>query len=317
MSKGIKMEFARKNDSGDTIFHISKLHRNDNGNLNCRYCGANVQYVSAYVRHASNTPVSAYLKLWQESKHAIGCGYSVKGSVDLLVADSNAVETTAPIFERQRDGSYLFRMNILLDAQRVAQHLIESGEDFDSSEHLSTPRNYIRSEQQLASYFRSAAGIAKIRSLIQDSEDAEELSRLVKIQFKDDLIDWNDFYYDETRYHVLFKRLINGRLPHPVAVNLTLKGQVNHSINARLFHWNFQCYSQIRERDDKKMVYIPKLYMAKENFTRSIFGDDTLLVVGNAWASEVKDKASIFRSFNISIFNASQFKKEIDASQIT
>ncbi|MBL0487278.1 hypothetical protein ACVDHI_04565 [Aeromonas sp. 25-248] len=313
MSKGIKMEFARKNDSGDVVFHISKLHKSDNGNLNCRYCGTNVQYVSAYTRQASNTPVAAYLKLWQESKHAIGCSYSVKGAVDLLVADSNAVESTHPVFELQRDGSYLFRMNILLDAQRVAQYLIESGGDFDSIEHLSTPRNYIRSEQQLASYFRSAAGIAKIRSLIQDSEDAEELSRLVKIQFKDDFIDWNDFYYDETRYHVLFKRLTNGHLPHPVAVNLTLKGQVNHAINAKLFHWNFQCYSQIRKRDDKKMVYIPKLHMAKENFTKSISGDDTLLVVGNAWANEVKDKSSIFRGFNVSVFNKSQFKKEIDS----
>lgn len=98
MSKGIKMEFARKNDSGDVVFHISKLHKADNGNLNCRYCGTNVQYVSAYTRQASNTPVAAYLKLWQESKHAIGCGYSVKGAVDLLVADSNAVESAHPVF---------------------------------------------------------------------------------------------------------------------------------------------------------------------------------------------------------------------------
>lgn len=61
------------------------------------------------------------------------------------------------------------------------------------------------------------------------------------------------------------------------------------------------------------MVYIPKLHMAKENFTKSISGDDTLLVVGNAWANEVKDKSSIFRDFNVSVFNKSQFKKEIDS----
>ncbi|RQM78021.1 hypothetical protein EHZ47_02410 [Aeromonas jandaei] len=312
MSKGIKMEFARKNDSGDTLFHISKLHKNDNGNLNCRYCGTSVQYVSAYKKRASKTPVSAYLKLWQDSEHAVGCGYSVKGAVDQLVADSNAVETTNPIFEHQSNGSYIFRMNILLDAQRVAQSLSDEGGNHDPSVHLSTHKNYIRSEQQLASYFRSAAGIAKIRSLIQDSEGAEELKGLVKIQFRDGFIDWNDFYYDDSRYHILYKRLVGSRIPHPIAVNLTLKGEVAHSIHAKKFNWSFQCYSQIKDLDGKKTVYIPRLYMAKESFTKSIAGDNTLLVVGNAWANELKDEKSIFRNFSISIFNQSQFKKEIN-----
>ncbi|BCV44148.1 hypothetical protein TUM17379_11660 [Shewanella algae] len=44
------MEFSKKNDSGDTIYHISKLNKSDNGTLNCRYCGTDVQYVSAYTR---------------------------------------------------------------------------------------------------------------------------------------------------------------------------------------------------------------------------------------------------------------------------
>lgn len=313
MSKGIKMEFARKNDSGDIIFHISKLHRNDNGNLNCRYCGTNVQYVSAYTRQASNTPVAAYLKLWQESEHAKDCGYSVRGAVDLIVAESNSVESKNPIFELQRDGSYLFRMNILVDAQKVAQEISESGGDFESSPHVSTHRNYIRSERQLASYFHSAAGIAKLRALIQESSDIDDLSSLIKIQFKNNFISWNDFYYEKERYHILFNRLSKGSLTHPVAVNLMIKGEPKHFDGAKYFPWSFQCYSQTRNEDNKKIVYVPKLQLAKEKFSKSILSNDTLLVVGSAWANEIKDKSLIFRGFNVSVFNKSQFKKEIDS----
>jgi len=317
LGKGIKMEFAKKKYPGGKVFHISKLRKSDNGNLNCKYCETDIQYVSAYTRSASNTPVSAYLKLWQDAEHSNGCGYSVKGAVDLLVAKSNSVEDTNPIFELQSDGSYLFRMNILIDAQRVAQKISESGGEFESSEHLSTRRNYIRSEKQLASYFRSAAGIAKIRALIQESSDVEELRNIIKIQYKDSFISWNDFYYDDTRYQVLFKRLAKGSLTHPVAVNLTLKGQVNFYKDAKYLPWSFQCYSQTIAENNKKLVYIPKLQFAKESFSKSISAGDTLLVVGDAWANKVKDESSIFRNLNISVFNKSQFKKEIEPEQNT
>lgn len=311
------MEFAKKKDSGDAVFHISKLQKSDNGSLRCKYCGVDVQYVSAHTKGASKTPVSEYLKLWQDEEHSNGCGYSVKGAVDHLVADSDSVENTHPIFELQGDGSYLFRMNILIDAQKVAQNLAESGEKLESSGHLSTRRNYIRSEEQLTSYFRSAAGIAKLRSLIQDSSDVEELKNLVKIQYKNDLIPWNDFYYDDTRYHILFNRLARGRVPHPVAISITLKGQVGYYKEAKYFPWSFKCYSQIKEEGDQRLVYIPKLQLARESFHRSLSSGEKLLVVGDAWANKVKDDSSIFRNFNISVFNKSQFKKELDADSNT
>ncbi|MFB4370448.1 MULTISPECIES: hypothetical protein [unclassified Pseudomonas] len=307
------MEFSKKNDSGGTIYHISKLKKSDNGNLNCRYCGTEVQYVSAYTREASNTPVAAYLKLWQDAEHSDECGYSVKGAVDLLVAESNSVENTNPIFELQGDGSYLFRMNILVDAQKVAQDLSKSGKEFEASEHFSSRRNYIRSERQLASYFRSAAGIAKLRALIQESSDVEALKNAIKIQYKDSFISWNDFYYDETRYKILFNRLLKGQVSHPVAVNITLKGDVSLYKEAKFFPWSFQGYSQTVAVDGEKLVYIPKLQLAKEDFTKNISAGDTLLVIGDAWANKIKDQSSIFRGFNISVFNRSQFKREIES----
>lgn len=118
-------------------------------------------------------------------------------------------------------------MNILVDAQKVAQDLSKSGKELEASEHLSSRRNYIRSEKQLASYFRSAAGIAKLRALIQESSDVEALKEAIKIQYKDSFVSWNDFYYDETRYKTLFNRLLKGKVSHPVAVSITLRGGVS------------------------------------------------------------------------------------------
>ncbi len=307
------MDSAKKKNCGNQVFDISKLSKADNGNLKCKYCGANVQYVSAYTRHASNTPVSAYLKLWQDAEHIDGCGYSVKGAVKQLVAESTAVEDTFPIFELQEDGSYLFRMNILVDAQEVAQELAQSNDDFANSNHLATRRNYIRTEQQLASYFRSATGVAKLRALIQESQDIGQLTDLIKIQYKDSYISWNDFYYDEARYQMLFNRLAKGNVKYPVAVNLTVKGDVSYYKEAKYFPWSYQCYSQTVKNDKNKLVFIPKLHLAKKRYSNNISTGDTLLVVGRAWANKPKDESSIFRNINVSAFNKSQFKKEVDA----
>ncbi len=313
MAKGLKMESAKKKDSGSCIFNIGQLSKLNNGNLKCKFCDAEVQYVSAHTKGASKTPVAAYLKLWQDEIHNENCGYSVKGAVDQLVADSNAIEDISPIFELQEDGSYLFRMNILVEAQRVAQELSSVGNDINNSEQQFGGRNYVRTERHLASYFRSASGIAKLRALIQDSSDVEMLAQLVKIQYKDSFIGWNDFYYDESRYHVLFNRLAKSRLPHPVAVNLTIKGEVNYYEAAKYFPWSFQCYSETVHANESKRVIIPKLQLAKERLASHISSGNTYLVVGEVWANKVKDEGSIFRNFNVSVFNKSQVKKEIDA----
>lgn len=308
------MESARKKNAGNETFSIGQLNKADNGNLKCKFCDADVQYVSAHTKKASETPVAAYLKLWQDEYHREGCGYSVKGAVDLLVAGSNAIEDIPSIFELQEDGSYLFRMNILVEAQRVARELSAIDSDHINSERQFEGKNYVRTEQHLASYFRSASGIAKIRALIEDSSDIELLTRLVKIQYQDNFIGWNDFYYDESRYHVLFNRLAKSKLPHPVAVNVTIKGEVKYYAAAKNFPWSFQCYGEKTQADESTRVIIPKLQFVNEVFAKQISSDDAYLVVGEVWASPVKDEKCIFRNFNISVFNKSQFKKEIDRS---
>jgi hypothetical protein len=309
LTKGLKMEAAKKKSTGNQIFNISQLSKLDNGNLKCKFCNAEVQYVSAHTKISSKTPIASYLKLWQNSEHSEDCGYSVKVAVDELVAQSNAIEDISPIFELQKDGSYLFRMNILVEAQSVAQEL--SDVETNNIERQFSGRNYVSSEKHLASYFRSASGIAKLRSLILESSDVELLTQLVKIKYKDSFINWNDFYYDETRYHVLFNRLTKGKLPYPVAVNVTVKGELKYYESAKYCPWSYQCYSH--KINESERVMIPWLQLAEEQLARQISSRNTYLVVGAAWAPKVREEHPIYRNFNISIFNKSQFTKEIDA----
>ncbi len=312
LSKGIKMEYAKKKNSRNQDFHVSELDKSDNGNLICKYCEVDIQYVSAHVRNTSKKPIAAYLKLRQNCEHDDNCGYSVKGAVELLVAESDSLEDKKSIFELQGDGGYLFRMNMLVDAYATAQSGVQSDEVFSDRNDLTIRKNYIRSEKHLASYFRSAAGIAKLRALIQDSKDIDELKRLIKIQYKDKFISWNDFYYDETRYNILFNRILKKCIPHPVALNITLKGEAKYFKDAKYFHWSFQCYSQIVTNDGKKQIFVPSLQLAEEVFAKRISTNDTLLVIGNVWGQEPKKESNMFRNFNIGIFHQSQLKKEIE-----
>lgn len=172
----------------------------------CDGCSTKIAYVSGHMR--KTTPVAPYLKLWKNEIHENNCKFSVDGSIQLLVSESKAVEDSGKsIFELDHDGSYIFRMNVLLDAKNEFQKIMD-GYEKDQEVVLKKNINYLSNKKKLSNYFRLAAGIAKLRSLIEDSDDIELLKSKIKISYKDKKIPWNDFYYDESRYHVLFNRLI-------------------------------------------------------------------------------------------------------------
>jgi hypothetical protein len=50
------------------------------------------------------------------------------------------------------------------------------------------------------------------------NEELDRLTDLVKIQYKDSAHSWNDFYYDDDRYHVLVNKLEKSQIDHPIAL---------------------------------------------------------------------------------------------------
>ncbi len=312
MSKGLKMYSAKKKDAEGLAVKISKLSKADNKNLRCAYCMADIQYVSAYLSGASKHLVDAYLRLGKNEDHTNECKNSVKGFIDRLVADSNAIEDIPSIFELQEDGSFLFRMNLLVEAQKAAEDLSNLTDNDRSPKNTSYGHDYVRTGQRLESYFRSASGIAKLRALIKDSSDVDLLKGLVKIKYKNSYIKWDDFYYDNSNYNTLFDRVTKAKLSHPVAVNVTTKVNLRHSTTAKKCPWRYQCISKIATKNEKKFIYVPWLEFSDEKIANIVSQSSTYLIVGKVWAGKIKDEQSEFRHFNVSIHNRCQIKKETD-----
>lgn len=320
MAKGLKMAAARKKDSGHEVFKIGQLCTSDNGSLLCKNCLAEVQYVSAHTRGEgdSQTRVSAYLKLRQNEDHREHCPYSINGAINILVAESQAVEDSPRIFHPDEAGNYLFRMNILVDALKVADETSGTATDHDSSSHALLGRNYVPSGQHLASYFRSASGLARIRALIEEASDIRLFTQCLKIRYRDRDLSWNDFYYDSSRYPILFQHLKNRRISHPVALKLTIKYKAEESKRdvrgerTKTFPWSFQCYGEHKLDNGKKQVFIPRIRFAKEDFPAILFPDNTVLAVGKAWVDKSRDTNSIFKNFSIAVYHNSQICEEVD-----
>ena len=306
------MESARKKSAGDFVFGIAQLKKIDNGDLLCAHCDAEVQYVSAYLSHASKVPVDAYLRLNRNEEHARNCENSVRGKLEKLVADSIALEDVSSIFEILGDASYIFRMNMLVDAEKAARQLSTSHANDEISDKAARGYDYARTKRNLESYFRSASGIAKIRALIEgeDKGNAKYLTNKVKIKYKDRSVSWNSFYYDRSRYDVLFRRAARAKIPHPVAIKVTIKGDLKHSELATYCPWSLQCYSKTT---DEGLVFVPRVNFPEENLAANM-STGTYIVVGKVWANKIKDKKSPFRNFSVSIFNQYQVKKEIETS---
>lgn len=281
MAKGIKMvsAYKRKGNSG-VVLEIQNLSKEDNGSLFCEdpRCRTRIEYNSGYTRHATNTVVAPYLKLAKDCFHELGCKNSISGAVKVFVSDSNDVENIPNIFDELADGSFTLRLNLLEKSKSQLNDLVDKVAKEPKNEQLG--KDYIKTERKLASYCKSAAGIARLRNLILEGSDIAEFESLVKIQYKDKQVKWKDFFYDDERYHVLYKRLLSGRIDHPVALRVTAK--LTRSSTIEKYPVSVQCYAQ-REED---CSYIPWINLNKELATLELQSDESYIVLASVNASE-------------------------------
>jgi hypothetical protein len=261
------------------------------------------------MRDSSNRKVSAYLKLWPNENHKKDCRNTVDGAVRQVVAQSKSVEGNQPILEDQQDGSVIFRLNLLKDAQKFIKKAVSisnSSRDI-GKEFIGT--DYVKSGQKIESYFRSAVGVAKIRTLIQENDELEKFKKLVKIQYKGRIYNWNDFYYDNDRYHVLANKLEKSRIDHPISLVVTTKKPFEYYENAPIYPWTIQCFSERYNDKAKNRVIIPKIKTSLEEIANMFNVQSTYILVGDVWLQPVKD--DIYRNINIAIHTRAQFQIDI------
>lgn len=298
MAKGVKMIRAFKiyGDSGQYV-SIKSLASSDNGSILCEEenCRTKVEYNPGHTRRATDTIVLPYLKLAKGCSHKEGCKNSTRGSIEVIVNSAKNIEDIPNIFEELSDGSYTIRLNFLAQTKSELNKI--SNKLLTDSKDPKIGKDYIDSKEKLASYCRSAAGIARLRSLLLEREDIAALTSLMKIKYKSELITWNNFFYDDERYHVLFNRSNRNKIEHPIAMRVTPKLRSDSDDNA-----SYQCSAE----NTSSSSYVPWLNLSEELSDLDLEIKKSYIVLANVRTSE----KGRYKNLKLEIFNKMQIIEE-------
>ncbi|MCK7417634.1 hypothetical protein L8P13_16120 [Enterobacter cloacae] len=307
MAEGLKMFYAR--DARNIYSHIpvADIKESERDRLICEFCPAKISWVKAHKRNGKN--ISAFLRLQKNEEHTFDCKNSVKSAITSLVAHSQNIEDGKLLLEAQ-DSAFIFRMNVLIEASAALRKAsFTPDEEADSEEKARKRIRYKKTEKRLADYFNTAAGIAKIRAKIEESSDKKTLSDLVKIDYNGKKISWNDFFYDEDRYPILFKKA--EKIAHPVAILITVKQAQKHINTERGSFCSLKAELCTLEHEDKsKEFFAPGLTCNDTTFFENLGAKDEIIVIGKVRPT-IKQwgEGKIFKNLNINVFNKKQITR--------
>ncbi|WP_203461851.1 hypothetical protein [Enterobacter cloacae] len=307
MAEGLKMFYAR--DARNIYSHIpvADIKESERDRLICEFCPAKISWVKAHKRNGKN--ISAFLRLQKNEEHTFDCKNSVKSAITSLVAHSQNIEDGKLLLEAQ-DSAFIFRMNVLIEASAALRKAsFTPDEEADSEEKARKRIRYKKTEKRLADYFNTAAGIAKIRAKIEESSDKKTLSDLVKIDYNGKKISWNDFFYDEDRYPILFKKA--EKIAHPVAILITVKQAQKHINTERGSFCSLKGELCTLEHEDKsKEFFAPGLTCNDTTFFENLGAKDEIIVIGKVRPT-IKQwgEGKIFKNLNINVFNKKQITR--------
>lgn len=306
MAEGLKMFYARYISDKTNAIPVSDIKPEAKDGLICQYCEAKISLVSAHKRNGRQ--VSTYLRLQKNAKHSTDCDNMVRSAVNKFVAQSRNAEDDEPIFEEE-NKTIIFRMNILIksgNAMKAA--LIAMNNEPDPEKKSRKRTQYQRLEKQLSSYLNSASGIAKIRARIEESSDKKLLSDLIKIDLYDQTINWNDFFYDEDRYPILFKRA--NKINHPIAILLTVKEPQKcvEKSDGKFYSLKGEICN-VNNNDNTKNYFSPSLTSFSSSLLNTLKPQEEIIVVGyfrtstNPWKNGIT-----YKNLNFIINDKKQIK---------
>ena len=271
MAEGLKMFYARDARNIHSHIPVADIKESERDRLICEFCPAKISWVKAHKRNGKN--ISAFLRLQKNEEHTFDCKNSVKSAITSLVAHSQNIEDGKLLLKAQ-DSAFIFRMNVLIEASAALRKAsFTPDEEADSEEKARKRIRYKKTEKHLADYFNTAAGIAKIRAKIEESSDKKTLSDLVKIDYNGKKISWNDFFYDEDRYPILFKKA--EKIAHPVAILITVKQAQKHINTERGSFCSLKGELCTLEHEDKsKEFFAPGLTCNDTTFFENLGAKD-------------------------------------------
>jgi hypothetical protein len=264
MGKGIKMSSARL-ISDNSIINISEISNYHRKNLKCRFCEEPLSFTKKHIRN--ETVVERFFRLYPKGNHFEDCKYQIKNLIDIIVKTSKDIENEKNIFDKDGD-KHIFRLNVITE---TINHL-EGGEaekkEIKGKLNYET-KNYIKSKQTLASYLKSAMGVAKLYALINDSETKKELKESIFIFNNAKKIKWSDFFFEPKRHSFL----VSKKRFYPIALIVQFKPIEKGN--------NFlRCYktSDILINNEVKII-IPNVWFNDEELKENIkFNRDYVII---------------------------------------
>ncbi|ROU13468.1 hypothetical protein EB837_13405 [Kluyvera ascorbata] len=304
MAEGLRMFYARHKDDKSLRIPVSEIRPEGREDLICEYCDARIEWVKPHKRNGKN--ISAFLRLKKHVAHNPQCQNIVKMAINALVARSRNIEDGKNIIDD--DGSnFIFRMHVLTEASETAGKARRAFDEESDPDKKTVKRiRYQKTERRLSDYFNTATGVAKIRAKIEESIDKQSLSELVKIDYNGKKISWSDFFYDEERYPILFKK--SPKIDHPVAILITVKNEKKHLKNQGGDFYGLNGEVCIIENDDKTKDYFsPSLTCHSSDIFDNLLPQDEILVVGKVKPSTRPWKEDItYKNIGINIVNKKQ-----------
>lgn len=307
MAEGLKMFYARHERATHARIPVAEIKESDREGLICEFCPAKISWVKAHKRNGKN--ISAFLRLQKHEHHASGCDNNVKSAITALVAHSQNIED-GQLLINTKGSIVIFRMNVLIEACANARKAKLSMDEGSTPEEKAHKRvRYQKTDKRLTDYFNTAAGIARIRARIEESSDKKTLSERVKIDCNGKQISWNDFFYDEDRYPILFKKA--AKITHPVAILLTAKNQQKHITTERSDFYSLNGeVCTLENNDNTKEYFSPNLTCNDPAFFNRFHAQDELIVIGYVrTTTKPWTEGKIFKNLHFNIINKKQITR--------
>lgn len=306
MARGLKMHYSRDKQS-NALYKIEDVEPDNHGDFVCENCGVGIKYTRAHTRVASNEEVDAYFSLKPGINHRGNCKYNITVAITKIVDYSQSVEEGDPVISSEVDGTYVYRLNFLEKAIKQITPFADRKKSDNNKNAVKSEvkigTNYVLTEKQIASCFRSAMGVAKIKSMIEHQEDNSVFKKKIGIMYRMQKIKWSDFYFETKDYQNLYETYYK----YPVAIKVIVSADKVYSDNNK---YSVRCVGyRIEEEKTTIALYSIFLHFNDKNLANQMKSGASYIVLGKIWCT-VKEKGEevklIYKTIHVNILNKNQ-----------
>ncbi len=310
MGRGLKMHYARDKGS-KSLYKIEDVNPDKHGDFVCEDCGVDIKYTRAHKRAASNEEVDAYFSLKPDIDHGDNCKYNITVAITKIVDYSQSVEEGDPAISIETDGTYVYRLNFLEKAINQVSSFLDKKKSGDNKDAVQSEvkkgTNYVLTNKQIASYFRSATGVAKIKSMIEHKEDDSIFKKKIGIMYRKQKINWSNFYFERKDYQKLYEAC--HKYPVAIKVVISTNGVYGDDIKNK---YSVSCVGLRIEEKTTINVYSIFLHFKDKSLANQMKSGASYIVLGKVWCTAKENnekKELIYKTIHISILNKNQVEE--------